>query len=104
MPVHRTVALLIVILGLPLWAVIALAIKLGSRGPVFYADRRVGLNEREFHMLKFRTMIEGALSVVAVLLVTLWLSSAVERQVLTRMSPSIHGARWARHRPQSVFT
>jgi exopolysaccharide biosynthesis polyprenyl glycosylphosphotransferase len=57
------VALLIVIIGLPIWAVIALAIKLGSRGPVFYADRRVGLNEREFHMLKFRTMVAGAAAV-----------------------------------------
>ena len=35
---------------------IALAIKLESPGPVFYRDRRVGLNEREFDMLKFRTM------------------------------------------------
>lgn len=35
-----------------------------------------------------RTMVEGAVSVLAVLLATLWLSSAVERQVLTRLSPS----------------
>ena len=35
-----------------------------------------------------RTMVEGAVSVLAVLLITLWLSSAVERQVLTRMAPS----------------
>ena len=39
---------------------IAAAIKLTSRGPVFYRDRRVGLGEREFGMLKFRTMVEGA--------------------------------------------
>lgn len=38
--------------------------------------------------VSLRTIIEGALSVVAVLLVTLWLSAAVERQVLTRMAPS----------------
>ncbi len=36
------------------------AIKLGSRGPVFYVDRRVGVGEREFGMLKFRTMVAGA--------------------------------------------
>ena len=30
--------------------------KLTSRGPVFYSDTRVGLGEREFGMLKFRTM------------------------------------------------
>ena len=46
----------VVLLGLPLWALIALAIKLDSRGPVLYRDRRIGLGEREFDMLKFRTM------------------------------------------------
>ncbi len=35
-----------------------------------------------------RTMVEGALSLVAVLLATLWLSSAVERQVINRLAPS----------------
>jgi exopolysaccharide biosynthesis polyprenyl glycosylphosphotransferase len=50
------VSALILILGLPLWLVIAVAIKLESKGPVLYRDRRVGLNEREFDMLKFRTM------------------------------------------------
>jgi len=54
------VASLIVVLGLPAWLVIAAAIKLSSRGPVFYAAPRVGLGEREFRMLKFRTMVEGA--------------------------------------------
>jgi exopolysaccharide biosynthesis polyprenyl glycosylphosphotransferase len=47
---------LVVILGSPLWAFIALAIKVDSRGPVFYRDRRIGLNENEFGMIKFRTM------------------------------------------------
>jgi exopolysaccharide biosynthesis polyprenyl glycosylphosphotransferase len=54
------VAALIVVVGLPVWLVIAAVIKLGSRGPVLYADPRVGLGEREFEMLKFRTMVEGA--------------------------------------------
>jgi exopolysaccharide biosynthesis polyprenyl glycosylphosphotransferase len=47
---------LIVLVGLPIWLAIAVAIKLNSRGPVLYRDRRVGLNEQEFEMLKFRTM------------------------------------------------
>jgi lipopolysaccharide/colanic/teichoic acid biosynthesis glycosyltransferase len=38
----------------------ALAIKLGSRGPVFYRQRRVGLCDREFEMLKLRTMVAGS--------------------------------------------
>jgi exopolysaccharide biosynthesis polyprenyl glycosylphosphotransferase len=50
----------VIVLGLPLWIGIAIAIKLGSRGPVFYADRRIGLGEQEFGMLKFRTMYVDA--------------------------------------------
>jgi exopolysaccharide biosynthesis polyprenyl glycosylphosphotransferase len=50
----------VIVLGLPLWIAIAIAIKLGSRGPVFYADRRIGLGEQEFGMLKFRTMYVDA--------------------------------------------
>jgi exopolysaccharide biosynthesis polyprenyl glycosylphosphotransferase len=55
-----TVATLIVVLGLPVWLVIALCIKLTSRGPVLYADPRVGLGEHTFSMSKFRTMVVGA--------------------------------------------
>jgi exopolysaccharide biosynthesis polyprenyl glycosylphosphotransferase len=54
------VSTFVVILGLPFWLLIAAAIKLDSRGPVFYRDRRVGLGEREFEMIKFRTMLSGA--------------------------------------------
>ena len=53
-------ALLIVLVGLPLWIAIAAAIKLTSRGPVFYVDPRVGLGERTFSMFKFRTMYVDA--------------------------------------------
>ena len=51
-----SVSAIVAVVGLPIWLLIALAIKLESRGPVLYRDRRVGLNEREFDMLKFRTM------------------------------------------------
>jgi exopolysaccharide biosynthesis polyprenyl glycosylphosphotransferase len=54
------VSTLIVVVGLPFWLAIAAAIKLTSRGPVLYRDRRVGLNERKFEMLKFRTMYADA--------------------------------------------
>jgi exopolysaccharide biosynthesis polyprenyl glycosylphosphotransferase len=59
------VAALIAVIGLPIWIVIAAAIKLTSRGPVLYADQRVGLGEGTFRMLKFRTMVEGAASAQA---------------------------------------
>jgi exopolysaccharide biosynthesis polyprenyl glycosylphosphotransferase len=54
------VSVLIVVLGFPLWLLIAAAIKLDSRGPVLFVDRRIGVGEREFGMLKFRTMVAGA--------------------------------------------
>jgi exopolysaccharide biosynthesis polyprenyl glycosylphosphotransferase len=54
------VSVLVLVVGLPLWILITLAIKLTSRGPVFFVDNRVGVGEREFGMLKFRTMVAGA--------------------------------------------
>jgi lipopolysaccharide/colanic/teichoic acid biosynthesis glycosyltransferase len=44
----------------PLLAIAAVAIKLGSRGPVVYRQRRVGLAGAEFEMLKLRTMVAGS--------------------------------------------
>jgi exopolysaccharide biosynthesis polyprenyl glycosylphosphotransferase len=44
----------------PLFALVALIIKLDSPGPVLFAQVRVGLNKRRFSMLKFRTMVNGA--------------------------------------------
>jgi exopolysaccharide biosynthesis polyprenyl glycosylphosphotransferase len=46
--------------GLPLWLLIAAAVKLTSKGPVFYRDERIGLGEQPFGMLKFRTMYADA--------------------------------------------
>ncbi|HEV8148167.1 MAG TPA: undecaprenyl-phosphate galactose phosphotransferase WbaP [Bryobacteraceae bacterium] len=46
--------------GLPLIAVIAVAIKLNSRGPVFYGQRRYGRGGRVFVAWKFRTMVANA--------------------------------------------
>ena len=54
------VSALVLLAGTPLWLLIAAAIKLDSRGPILYRDRRVGVGEREFGMLKFRTMVRGA--------------------------------------------
>jgi exopolysaccharide biosynthesis polyprenyl glycosylphosphotransferase len=50
-----TAATLLVVLS-PLFAAIALAVKLSSRGPVFYSAERVGLGQRRFRCHKFRTM------------------------------------------------
>lgn len=45
---------------LPVFALTALAIKLTTRGPVFYKSERVGVDGKIFAMLKFRSMVEGA--------------------------------------------
>jgi exopolysaccharide biosynthesis polyprenyl glycosylphosphotransferase len=50
----------LVVAGLPFWLAIAAAIKLTSRGPVFYRDPRSGLGERVFQLFKFRTMYVDA--------------------------------------------
>ena len=54
------VALPAVILLSPVFALIAIAIKLDSRGPVFFVQTRAGLNGAPFRMFKFRTMTADA--------------------------------------------
>ncbi len=44
----------------PLWLPIALLIKLDSRGPVFFVQKRLGLYGSTFPMFKFRTMVQDA--------------------------------------------
>jgi len=44
----------------PMWLLIALLIKLDSKGPVFYTQERVGMDGRLFLVFKFRTMKAGA--------------------------------------------
>lgn len=44
----------------PLLAVIAVAIKLDSKGPVFFLQERVGLSRKKFLLVKFRTMVSDA--------------------------------------------
>ena len=53
-------ALLGIIITMPLWALIALAIKTAGRGPVFFTQARAGLNGIPFNMFKFRSMVVGA--------------------------------------------
>jgi len=49
------------ILLLPLFIIIAILIKKeDSKGPVFFKQIRVGKNEKEFHMFKFRSMVSDA--------------------------------------------
>jgi lipopolysaccharide/colanic/teichoic acid biosynthesis glycosyltransferase len=59
------IAALALALAAPLLALAALAIKLESRGPVFYRQRRVGRHGEPFELWKLRTMVPGAESMGA---------------------------------------
>lgn len=48
------------VVGSPILAAAAVAIKLNSRGPVFFKQKRTGFHGREFSILKLRTMIVNA--------------------------------------------
>jgi|LSQX01.3.fsa_nt_gb exopolysaccharide biosynthesis polyprenyl glycosylphosphotransferase len=49
-----------IILAMPFIAIIAIAIKISSPGPVFYSQERVTIDRKIFKVLKFRTMIKDA--------------------------------------------
>jgi len=44
----------------PLYAAIAIAVKLNSKGPVFYVQERIGMYGKPFNIIKFRTMVQDA--------------------------------------------
>ncbi len=48
------------LLSLPLWPFIALAVKIDSNGPVFFTQERVGWRGNTFRIIKFRTMVNNA--------------------------------------------
>ena len=48
------------VVSAPIWALLALAIKLEDGGPVFFRQGRVGLGGRVFDALKFRSMVPDA--------------------------------------------
>jgi len=50
----------VLFLGLPLWVLTAIAIKVDSRGPVFYTQERVGKDGKLFKIVKFRSMHDDA--------------------------------------------
>jgi Undecaprenyl-phosphate glucose phosphotransferase len=52
----KIITLLCLIAVLPIMALIALSIKLDSRGPVLFRQKRIGINNQTFNLLKFRSM------------------------------------------------
>jgi lipopolysaccharide/colanic/teichoic acid biosynthesis glycosyltransferase len=59
-PFDVVIAALLLVVTAPLLALAGLAIKLESRGPVFYRQRRVGRGGEPFDLWKLRTMVPGA--------------------------------------------
>ncbi len=55
-----TVASLALLLGWPIFLLIAIAIRLDSPGPIIFRQERIGEQGRRFQMLKFRSMVENA--------------------------------------------
>lgn len=53
-------SLVALLVSLPLMALIAVAIKCLSPGPVLYRQERMGLDRRRFELIKFRTMVDNA--------------------------------------------
>ena len=46
-----------VVFCLPFWLIVAVIIKIDSRGPIFYKQSRTGLNGKLFKIIKFRSMV-----------------------------------------------
>jgi lipopolysaccharide/colanic/teichoic acid biosynthesis glycosyltransferase len=56
----KVVAFIALIILLPLFLIVAVLIKIDSKGPVFFMQERVGKNGKIFKTFKFRTMVDGA--------------------------------------------
>ena len=55
-----TASLILIILLLPIWVAISMAIKLTSQGPVFFRQERIGKYGKKFILFKFRSMVVDA--------------------------------------------
>ncbi|MEO6604853.1 MAG: sugar transferase [Aeromicrobium sp.] len=54
----------LLLMGLPIFAIVAIAVKVSSPGSVFFVQERVGRDGKTFGMIKFRTMVVGAESML----------------------------------------
>jgi len=89
-----TVSAIALIALAPLFAYIALRIRLDSEGPVFFRQTRLGTNMKEFTALKFRTMKVGTDQAVH--------REAIRRSSLAPADPSESGGMYKLERPDAV--
>jgi lipopolysaccharide/colanic/teichoic acid biosynthesis glycosyltransferase len=54
------ISIVSIILLIPLYLLMAIAVKLSSKGPIFFLQERIGLNGKPFQIIKFRTMFIDA--------------------------------------------
>lgn len=54
------IACIVIIPLIPLWLILSLAIKINSRGPIFYWQDRIGTDGKQFKIVKFRSMFKDA--------------------------------------------
>lgn len=66
--IGSSILIFILCVPVPLIPILALLIKLDSKGPVFFLQERVGQNQRRFKMIKFRSMVTNAEELKAKLL------------------------------------
>lgn len=53
-------ALAVLVIGLPFYVLVGVLVKMGSKGPVFYTQKRIGLGGKPFDIIKFRSMYTDA--------------------------------------------
>ncbi|MBG0787933.1 MAG: undecaprenyl-phosphate galactose phosphotransferase WbaP, partial [Anaerolineaceae bacterium] len=58
--IDKLLTILLILVSWPLYILLALLVRLSSKGPVLYTQKRLGLGEKEFNSYKFRTMYQNA--------------------------------------------
>ena len=53
-------AILLMIISIPIFIVIGIAVKLEDKGPIFYFHERIGQNGKKIHLVKFRSMVTNS--------------------------------------------